>query len=69
MKERGGGWVDGGEGGVPINTNAQKRKKTPRPVVEGKGTCSSQAQGEGATHVLRRGGGDMRDTETKETEG
>lgn len=44
------------------------RKKTPRPVVEGKAPV--RVKQEGATHGLRRGGGgDVRDTETKETEG
>lgn len=44
------------------------RKKTPRLVVEGKAPV--RVKQEGATHVLRRGGGgDLTDTETKEAEG
>lgn len=74
MKERGGGWDDreggilGGDCVLQFKHTCPKGrgKKPPRPVVErgGGGTCSSQAQGgrEGATHVLRRGGGDRRDT-------
>lgn len=66
MTEREGFW--GGVVFFNLNTHAQKEGEKNHLGQwwrgGGGGTCSSQAQGgrEGATHVLRRGGGDRRDT-------